>query len=70
MGTVVFLTYNLLIDFTINSIATIISIIIGIIIYLSMILFIKTLSKEDLYMMPYGTKVYKTLVKMKIYKEI
>ena len=34
-----------------------------------MIVLTKTLDKDDWYMIPYGTKIYKLLEKLKIYKE-
>ena len=50
------------------SIATILSILCGVIIYLIAILGLKILSKEDILMIPFGTKIYSVLVKLKIYK--
>ena len=69
MGAIVYFGYKLLISFVGNSIATIASIVIGAIVYLALVLIMKILSKEDIYMIPYGTKIYKILVKLKIYKE-
>lgn len=69
MGLVVFLGYRLFSGFLGNTISTIISIILGAISYCALILFTKTLKKDDIMMIPYGTKIYKILVKMKIYKE-
>ncbi len=51
------------------NVATIISIIFGVIIYVAMILLTKTLTKEDILMIPFGTKIYPLLVKAGIYKE-
>ena len=34
-----------------------------------MIAITKTLTKEELYMIPFGTKIYKILVKLRIYKD-
>lgn len=51
-----------------SNIATIISILCGVIIYLIAILGLKILSKEDILMIPFGTKIYSVLVKLKIYK--
>lgn len=53
-----------------QNLTTIISIICGAIIYVFSILFTKTLSKEDILMIPFGTKIYEILVKMKIYKDV
>ena len=52
-----------------TSISTIISIILGAIIYVIAIFALKILSKEDMMMIPFGTKIYNLLVKLKIYKE-
>ena len=51
------------------SISTIISIILGAIIYVITILVLRILNKEDIMMLPFGTKIYNLLVKLKIYKE-
>ena len=69
MGVAVYLMYNIIINITSNAISTIISIFIGIIVYAILVLGMKMLSKEDMYMIPFGTKIYSVLVKMKIYKE-
>ena len=69
MGLVVFLVYRLFSGFLGNTISTIISIILGAISYCALILFTKTLKKDDIMMIPYGTKIYEILVRMKIYKE-
>lgn len=67
MGIAVFLGYKLFNSFMGNTISTIISIILGAISYCALILFTKTLKKDDIMMIPYGTKIYSILVKMKIY---
>ncbi len=69
MGVIVYLAYRILITMTGNTISTVVSILIGVIAYLSLILFMKMLTKEDIYMIPFGTKIYNVLVKLKIYKE-
>lgn len=69
MGLVVFLGYRLFSSFLGNTMSTIISIVLGAISYCTLILFTKTLTKEDIMMIPYGTKIYDILVRMKIYKE-
>lgn len=51
------------------NIATIISILCGVLIYVFMILITKSLRKEDILMIPFGSKVYPILVKVGIYKE-
>lgn len=52
-----------------STISTILSIILGGIIYTIMIFLLKILTKEDIMMIPFGTKLYGLLVKFKIYKE-
>jgi len=69
MGVIVWLAYKLLLGYFGNSISTIVSVIIGAVIYVIMLILTKTLTKEDFYMIPYGTKIYKVLVKLGIYKE-
>ena len=39
------------------------------IIYLLLVIFMKMLTKEEIYMIPFGTKIYSLLVKLKVYKE-
>lgn len=51
------------------NVATIISILCGVLIYIAMILLTKSLKKEDILMIPFGSKVYPILVKIGIYKE-
>ena len=69
MGIIVFCAYNILNSVFGNAISTILAIILGAISYSLLILFTKTLTKEDILMIPYGTKIYKLLIKFKIYKE-
>ena len=69
MGAMVYVVYRLLTLVIGNSIATIISIIFGALIYALVVLLMKILKKEDIYMIPYGTKIYKVLVKLRFYKE-
>jgi stage V sporulation protein B len=47
--------------------ATIIAIIFAVIIYLLAVATLKIYSKEDIYMLPKGQKIYRILEKMKIY---
>lgn len=51
-------------------ISTIIAIIAGAIIYVIAILCLKILSKEEMTMIPFGTKLYQLLVRVGIYKEV
>lgn len=69
MGMVVFITQYYLKMQIGNTIATLVSIVIGIIVYAVEIIGMKILSKEDMYMLPYGMKLYSFLEKLGIYKE-
>lgn len=69
MGIVTYATHYILIEPIGNSKATIIAILVGALTYGIMIIATKTLNKEDMYMIPFGTKLYKMLVKIGIYKE-
>ncbi len=51
------------------NISTIASIILGAIIYIILIFLFRILKKEDIMMIPFGTKLYALLVKLRIYKE-
>ena len=68
MGIVVFFGYKLFSTFAGNTISTILSILLGAISYCLFILLTKTLTKEDILMIPYGTKIYGVLVKLGLYK--
>ncbi len=70
MGVIAYLAQKLLVNILGNAIATLSSILIGIIVYGILIVITKTLNKEEFYMIPFGTKIYKILLKLKIYKEI
>ena len=69
MGIIVFCGYSLLSNVFGNTVSTILSILLGAVSYCLLILFTKTLTKEDILNIPYGTKLYKVLVKFGIYKE-
>ena len=69
MGIVAYGTQKFLVTYIGNSKATIIAILVGIIVYGTMLIVTKTMNKEDLYKVPYGTKIYKVLLKIGIYKE-
>ena len=69
MGIIVYFSYKLIAIYIGNSISCISSIIIGIVAYLIAVLLMRILTKEDIYMIPFGTKIYKILLKLKIYKE-
>lgn len=69
MGVVAYGTHYFLLGILGNSKATILAICLGAITYGIMIIITKTLNKDDMYMIPFGTKLYKVLVKLGIYKE-
>ena len=52
-----------------EKVATIIAILVAILIYTFTIFILKIFTKEEIYMIPYGQKLYKILKKVKIYKE-
>lgn len=68
MGIIVYLSYKLSSTVFGNTISTLISIVIGVITYVIAIIGMKLLSKEELMMIPFGTKLYQVLVKLHIYK--
>lgn len=69
MGIIVYIAYKSIVATLGNSISTIIAICIGVLAYLVLVFAMKMLTKEDIYMIPFGTKIYSALVKLKIYKE-
>lgn len=69
MGVVAYGTHYILTNLIGNTKATIIAILVGIITYGIAIILTKTLNKEEIYMIPFGTKLYKVLVKLNLYKE-
>ena len=52
-----------------QTVSTVISILIGAIVYVLAVLILRILPEEDILMIPYGTKIYSILKKLKIYKE-
>ena len=69
MGVIVYIIYKVIVGALGNAISTIIAICAGILVYLVLVLGMKMLTKEDIYMIPFGTKIYSLLVKLKVYKE-
>ena len=69
MGVIAHYTHKLMNIFLGNTISTLVAILIGGITYIAFILLFKVLKKEDILMIPYGTKIYDWLVKIGIYKE-
>ena len=52
-----------------NTLSTLLSIVIGAITYGISILKLNVLSKKDIMMIPFGTKIYRVLVKLHFYRE-
>ena len=66
MGILVYIT-NYILGLIINpKISTLISIIIGVLSYGLTLLKLNVLTKGDILMLPFGTKIYKVLEKMKL----
>ena len=51
-----------------STIATMIGIIIAVLVYTMFVILFKILSKEDIYMLPSGDKIYHFLQKLRIYR--
>ena len=69
MGAIAYITYYYMNGVFGNSVATVIAILVGALSYGIAIVLTKTFSKEEIYMIPFGTKLYRILIKLKIYKE-
>lgn len=67
MGICSYFVFNILNGIMIEKMATIIAMIVAVLIYGLSIIALKIFSKEDIYMLPYGTKIYEILEKFKIY---
>ena len=68
MGLAVWACYSLISGVAGNIISTLVSILVGVITYLTAVLALKILTKEDIMMLPYGNKIYKILYKLHIYR--
>ena len=68
MGGAVVFIYNIISNFLGGRMSTMISILTGVVVYIIAIICTKCLSKEEIYMIPYGTKIYKFLTKIKLYE--
>lgn len=69
MGVIVYASHYALNMMLGNTISTLISIVIGVAVYVIGVVAMKILSKEEIMMVPFGTKIYDILVKLHIYKE-
>ena len=67
MGVCSYTVYLILSGIVSWNLATIISILFAVIIYLAALLALKVYNKEDIYMLPKGEKIYRILEKLKIY---
>lgn len=67
MGTCSYTIYLILTRINLGNKATIISILCAVIIYILAVIALKIYSKEDIYMLPKGEKIYQILEKLKIY---
>lgn len=67
MGVCSYFIYGVLSGIIIERWATILSLIFAVIIYALAIIALKILNKEDIYMIPFGKKIYKVLQKLGIY---
>ena len=67
MGVCSYTLFLLLDGINLGNMATIISIIFAVIIYLASVIALKIYNKEDVYMLPKGDKIYRILEKLKIY---
>lgn len=61
--------YILLCGVMVERMASAISMIFAVIIYVLALLAVRVLNKEEIYMLPYGQKIYNLLIKLRIYKE-
>ena len=67
MGICSYTAYLLLRGIISGSLATIVSILFAVIVYVLAVLALKIYNKEDIYMLPRGEKIYNILEKLKIY---
>lgn len=67
MGICSYFIFNLLNGIMVEKMATIIAMVIAVVIYGLSIIALKIFSKEEIYMLPFGTKIYGILEKFKIY---
>ena len=69
MGICSYAVYLILTSINIGKLATIIAILVAVLIYGLAVIRLKIFTKEGLFMIPYGQKLYKILEKFGIYKE-
>ena len=69
MGICSYAVYLLLGGIIAGKLATIIAILVAVLVYGLAVIALKIFTKEEIFMIPYGNKLYKILEKLKIYKE-
>ena len=69
MGVCSYFIYSIVAKFMVMRLATIIALISAVIIYGMAVIVLNILTKEEIYMIPYGQKIYELLEKMGIYKK-
>lgn len=69
MGICSYAVYFILTSINVGKLATIIAILVAIIAYVISVVALKIFTKEEIFMIPYGQKIYKILEKFGIYKE-
>ena len=62
-----YFTYMMLLGIIAEKLATIVSILVAVVIYVLAIIALKVMSKDEIEMLPCGQKVYNVLKKLKIY---
>lgn len=67
MGICSYFIFNILNGIIIEKMATIIAIVVAVIVYVLAIIALKVFSKEEIFMLPAGAKIYQILEKLKIY---
>lgn len=66
MSVVVYAFYKLVVTFTGNSVATLVSIAVGVLVYVAVLLLVRTVEQEDIKGMPMGDKIARLLAKLRL----
>ena len=69
MGICSYAIYFILNSMNLGKLATIIAMLIAVIVYIISVVVLRIFTKEEIFMIPYGQKIYKILEKFGIYKE-
>ena len=67
MGIISFITYHYLVFIISPKLTTIISLIVATIVYLIVLILLRIFSKEEIFMIPYGKKIYYFLERLRLY---